>query len=353
MTDIVPMDQNFLDFLVEDLAPPTEKMTMPRVSIVQGMSKGHPKGTIGKFCFKFEGREPIYVDSFRFVLIDGNLPSRAMWELDEKGKATLKSKTPLCASSDGVSARKGDIFNYIGSRIRDWRNGSEVVIQENNCAKCPLSNWVAMPRVDEYGEPVLDKNGKVIKDNLKPPCQDTSQFVFLVYDLENPESATYSVFQISNPTVGQFTKGTTARSKRGAIMGVRQYYNPTGKTPEGRAIMPICPDGHTYYAIVATTDVVETGQGQAYVPMWRVDDTPLDSRELKDWGDAKMEYNQMAWHERLTGTFFEVREDSIYEEAPDQLESGEGVSSEEAKSARMKLRSGKGAHIDTSTDEPF
>lgn len=293
-----------VDSMIAEESAVEQKFIVPRLSIYVSGKKYTDKGAGGNTFVidKLTGQDDaveVNISSLRLYRLDAPIMQRVMWPYGDDGKR-LQGKDagePWCASSDGVTPRKGERFGYIGKEYVDWRTNHKVLIQENGCASCPLGDSAWKGVVDDSGQPVMEKDAKgVTRQRMAgPPCQETPSFVF--YDFDRDVMLIYQA--------GAFSQRAhimgARRSRWGALKGVNDFYFTDGgkKRPE------VIDENNNIHALLFTVKQVDNSPyGYTPVAAFSVDPAPITNEELQRLAAAKQMYMDKNVRGLISGEFF-------------------------------------------------
>lgn len=292
----------------QNLPETTKQVVLPRLTIYMPGKKYTEKGASHGFVIDYNDGERVEVNvsSLRLHRLDAHIQQRIMWEFDPNtGKRVQDSKDPWCASSNGVSARKAPIFNYIGKEYFDWRTGRKETILEDNCANCPFSKWVQL--LDKNGNPVVenDEKGVLVAKNGAPMCMETPTWIFFDVDRK-----IFLVYQASNFSARIHALGAR-KSRWGFLKGINHWYD----TNNGTKVPDVFDDkGNLYPLEFSVIQVSNAPFGFTPVPKFTKANAPYSPKELELVMRADREYKEYRIREIVSGDLFTAYTNE--EEAP-------------------------------------
>lgn len=239
--------------------------------------------------------------------------TRIMWPYDDKGTRLQPENEneklkPLCASGNGISPRKNEIFGYIGSKFVDWRDHKEVTIVEDGCAQCPLgqAQWAGL--YDKDGNALMgeDDRGRPKQLTAASPCSELHAFLFWDHDRN-----TFLLYKAQNYSADKFLMGRLPHKTNGmkGIQGVPFFTN----TPKGKEIPLVFGDGTVvdnrwtdFRPLIVRPYDYQTAKKLVPVAKFELGNTPLTDEEYDRYNEARNEFkiNPM-YRDYVTGDIFE------------------------------------------------
>lgn len=295
-----------LQGMVETEVEQKQTFKLPTLHVFMPGKKFADRGAIQGFVIDKPDGAEVNLTQLRLVRLDAPVMQRLMWEFDvQTGKRLQQADPkPACASSDGISARKADVFGYIGKEYVDWRDGENVTILPDNCKDCPLGQWKETFGGPDWNLPVMEENNKGIAYTKRsaPPCQELPAYVF--YDLDRKMLL---LFQAPNFTTAAFLMGSNGRyNKRfgGVLKGVEEFYY----TAQGTKRPDVSPsDGVMLPLMFATKMVNNAPYGMTPAPVFALGE-PLTEQEIAEYATAIQLYRSDNLRSLISGEFWGVQE---------------------------------------------
>lgn len=297
--------EDALAFLLGEMAeeeqPDARRFKMPVLFIYKPGKKYTDKGASKGFVIDEAGSEvEVNIDSLRLHLIDAApIPQRVMWAYDvETGKrlqGPTAPKDPWCGSSNGVSPRDGELFNYIGKQYVDYRSKQPVTIVKDGCATCPLGSW-DVDVVGKDGKVVMEEDHKGVLRAVRatPPCMPTPAYIF--YDLDRK---TLLLYRAPNFTQRSFIEGTKRSRRFGAVKGISEFYAVNGGSTKPEVVK-----NGAMYPMRFTVKQVQSDNGYEPVMDFRIDDTPMTVLEVNEVAAIKQLYKEQKIRELISGDLY-------------------------------------------------
>lgn len=288
--------------LTEEEAPAAKRFTIPALHVYKSGKKYADKGASSGFVVDYldNTRIEVNIPSIRLYLLDATpIMQRVMWPYDVATGKRLQGKDapkdPWCGSSNGVTPRDGDLFNYIGKTYVDWRTQQPTTIVKDGCSTCPLGQWVGL--VDDDGKAVMVDNGKGVLQHRQemPPCQEVPAFV--LYDFDRK---TLLLYRAVNFTQRVHIMGTRRSRRWGAIKGLGEYFATNG----GTSLPEVMPDRNTILPVITTIKTVQNDFGFEPVMSFELAKDGITPQEINELATMKQFYRDNKVRELISGDFY-------------------------------------------------